>query len=227
MFISSLHFPSADTDGTYKSFDREPFFSSIPEDFICPLTGLVFEDPVTLETGQNFERAAIIEWFNKGNTTCPVTENKLERQAVPFTNFILKRVIDSWKSEHCRNLLAFASQIVYTSEEHTKFKDDAAVVILEQLLTVFCKEEVLKNAKYLISLGGLQFLIRRFEYGNLEEKTSVAAMLICCIEAESGCRNKIARNIEKSGLLELIHSEQVKSRENVVVLLTELICLNR
>ncbi|KAM7528857.1 hypothetical protein LguiB_032267 [Lonicera macranthoides] len=216
-----------DTDETYKSFDRERFFSSIPEDFICPLTGLVFEDPVTLETGQNFERVAVIEWFNKGNTTCPVTKNELERQSVPFTNFILKRVIDSWKSEHCRNLLAFASQIVDTSGEHTKFKNEAAVVILEQLLTVFCKEEVLKNAKYLISLGGLQFLIRRFEYGNLEEKSSVAAMLICCIEEESGCRNQIARNIEKSGLLELIHSKQVKSRENAVVLLTELICLNR
>jgi len=38
----------------------------------------LFEDPVTLETGQTFEREANIgEWFDQGNRTRPVTGKTL------------------------------------------------------------------------------------------------------------------------------------------------------
>ncbi|XP_059665160.1 putative E3 ubiquitin-protein ligase LIN isoform X2 [Cornus florida] len=208
--------------------DEGPSFLSTPHDFICPLTGLLFEDPVTLETGQTFERVAITEWFGEGNRTCPVTGRTLECQAVPLTNFILKRVIDNWKSEHCRHFLDFASQAAWGSGEYrSKFNEETAVLMLEQLLTTFSKEERITNAENLLSLGGLQFLIKRFEFGNLEEKTRVATLLFCCIEVDTGCRNQIAKNIRKPCLLELLHSKQVKSRASAVLLLTELICLNR
>ncbi|KAJ6961284.1 hypothetical protein NC652_000253 [Populus alba x Populus x berolinensis] len=62
-----------------------------PHDFICPLTGQLFEDPVTLETGQNFEREAIGEWFDQGNRTCPVTGKALACSTVPLANSILKK----------------------------------------------------------------------------------------------------------------------------------------
>ncbi|KAF6149341.1 hypothetical protein GIB67_016879 [Kingdonia uniflora] len=204
------------------------FFSNTPKDFICPLTGELFDDPVTLETGETFEKAAIKEWFSKGNKKCPITGRNLECLAVPITNFILKRVIDSWKSEHCRNLLSFASKMAGSSFENgLKSKDERAVSILEQLLVGFKTGERLTNAKHLISLGGLQFLIRRFEFGNLQEKTRVVALLLCCIEADGGCRNYLAKNINKACLLELLHNKQTQSRASAVLLLTELICLNR
>ncbi|GMP91981.1 hypothetical protein CsSME_00042416 [Camellia sinensis var. sinensis] len=226
-FANSIKTMSSDEElnGNFENIDEESSCSSIPRDFICPLTGLLFEDPVTLETGQTFERAAITEWFNQGYRTCPVTEKTLEIQSVPHTNFILKRVIDSWKSVRCRHLLAFASQ--QEGEHRPKLEAERAAFILQHLLTSFSKEERITNAKLLMSLGGLQFLVRRFDSGNLTEKTTVAALFSSCIEADNGCRNYIARNIKKPCLLELIHSKQVKSRENAVLLLTELICLDR
>ncbi|KAJ7009518.1 hypothetical protein NC653_000265 [Populus alba x Populus x berolinensis] len=60
-----------------------------PHDFICPLTGQLFEDPVTLETGQTFEREAIGERFDHGNRTCPVTGKTLACSTVPLANSIL------------------------------------------------------------------------------------------------------------------------------------------
>ncbi|KAF5930143.1 hypothetical protein HYC85_031016 [Camellia sinensis] len=225
-FHLCLHaFLPVELNGNFENIDEESSCSSIPRDFICPLTGLLFEDPVTLETGQTFERAAITEWFKQGYRTCPVTEKTLESQSVPHTNFILKRVIDSWKSVRCRHLLAFASQ--QEGEHRPKLEAERAAFILQHLLTSFSKEERITNAKLLMSLGGLQFLVRRFDSGNLTEKTTVAALFSSCIEADNGCRNYIARNIKKPCLLELIHSKQVKSRENAVLLLTELICLDR
>ncbi|GLT70022.1 hypothetical protein SLA2020_421260 [Shorea laevis] len=92
---------------TYVYFAGASYFSSIPVDFICPLTGKLFEDPVTLETGQSFEKIAIKEWFDGGNRTCPVAGKTLEYLSVPHTNFVLKRVIDSWKAENHRHLLNF------------------------------------------------------------------------------------------------------------------------
>ncbi|KAL5539881.1 hypothetical protein UlMin_043580 [Ulmus minor] len=208
--------------------EKSSSFSSIPQDFICPLTGQLFDDPVTLETGQTFERAALKAWFDQGKKTCPVTGKALECKVVPFTNLVLKRVIDNWKSEHCRHLLAFASQILGKAEgEGSKNSEETSIFMLEQLLTAFNKEEQINNAKHILSLGGLQFLLQRFKLGNLEEKTRVVALLLSCIEADSSCRNQIARDINKKSLLEILYSKQVNSRTNAVFLLIELICLRR
>ncbi|XP_068640550.1 putative E3 ubiquitin-protein ligase LIN-1 [Aristolochia californica] len=219
---------SAGPKHIYDLFEENSFFSTVLKDFTCPLSGWLFEDPVTLETGQTFERVAIQEWFNQGNKTCPLTGRRLANVAVPVTNFVLKHIIDCWKSERCKNLLVYASQIAESSTEHGhKSKDETAIFILEQLLAGLKPEEITENTKHLISLGGLQFLIRRFELGVLDERTSVAALLSCCIKAEGSCRNDIARAINKSCLIELLHNKQVKSRTNAVLLLIELICLNR
>ncbi|KAE9619224.1 putative transcription factor WD40-like family [Lupinus albus] len=74
--------------------------SKPPKDFVCPITGQIFCDPVTLETGQTYERKAIQEWLRTGNTTCPITRQPLSAITLPKTNYVLKRLITSWKEKH-------------------------------------------------------------------------------------------------------------------------------
>lgn len=71
-----------------------------PKDFVCPITSHLFDDPVTLETGQTYERIAIQEWLDRGNSTCPITRQKLQSTQLPKTNYVLKRLIASWKEQH-------------------------------------------------------------------------------------------------------------------------------
>lgn len=71
-----------------------------PKDFVCPITGQIFNDPVTLETGQTYERKAIQEWMSRGNTTCPITRQPLSAASLPKTNYVLKRLITSWTDQH-------------------------------------------------------------------------------------------------------------------------------
>ncbi|BAT94636.1 hypothetical protein VIGAN_08125500 [Vigna angularis var. angularis] len=71
-----------------------------PKDFVCPITGQIFCDPVTLETGQTYERKAIQEWLRTGNTTCPITRQPLSANILPKTNYVLKRLITSWKEQN-------------------------------------------------------------------------------------------------------------------------------
>ncbi|RZC83173.1 hypothetical protein C5167_045959 [Papaver somniferum] len=209
-------------------FGEESFFSSIPEDFICPFTGELFEEPVTLETGQTFDRMAIKEWFDQGHKTCPVTGRTLKCHTLPTTSFVLKRAIDHWKSEHRRNLLASACQIEGNQSAHEiRSTDERAILVLEQLLFCSTAEDRCASVKHLISLGGLQYLTQRFELGKLDEKTHIAALLSCCIESDGGCRNYLAKSLNKACLSELLYNKQVRSKTNGMLLLTELICLNR
>ncbi|KAK9148604.1 hypothetical protein Scep_007361 [Stephania cephalantha] len=71
-----------------------------PKDFVCPITSHIFVDPVTLETGQTYERRAIQEWLDRGNTTCPITRQKLQSTQLPKTNYVLKRLIASWQEQN-------------------------------------------------------------------------------------------------------------------------------
>ncbi|CAN1314975.1 Putative E3 ubiquitin-protein ligase LIN-1 [Linum perenne] len=61
---------------------------------------MLFNDPVTLETGQTYERKAIQEWLQTGNETCPITRQPLSANSLPKTNYVLKRLITSWKEQH-------------------------------------------------------------------------------------------------------------------------------
>lgn len=95
-----------ESDDGYQSFNSLPKLEKLsigskpPKDFVCPITGQIFCDPVTLETGQTYERKAIQEWLRTGNTTCPITRQPLSAIALPKTNYVLKRLITSWKEQN-------------------------------------------------------------------------------------------------------------------------------
>ncbi|CAJ1976591.1 unnamed protein product [Sphenostylis stenocarpa] len=81
---------------TLPKLEKLTIGSKPPKDFVCPITGQIFGDPVTLETGQTYERKAIQEWLRTGNTTCPITRQPLSANILPKTNYVLKRLITSW-----------------------------------------------------------------------------------------------------------------------------------
>eukprot|EP00249_Psilotum_nudum_P027010 c34233_g1_i1 orf=484-1809(+) len=67
----------------------------IPHHFRCPISLDLMRDPVTLITGQTYDRSSIEKWVASGNTTCPVTMQKPD----DFTltpNHTLRRLIQEW-----------------------------------------------------------------------------------------------------------------------------------
>ncbi|KAL4282263.1 hypothetical protein GQ457_03G046340 [Hibiscus cannabinus] len=94
IFVDATRFPHylmADNGNPPGSGKHTP-----PKDFVCPITSHLFDDPVTLETGQTYERRAIQEWLDRGNSTCPITRQSLHSTQLPKTNYVLKRLIASW-----------------------------------------------------------------------------------------------------------------------------------
>ncbi|KAL5752162.1 hypothetical protein ACOSP7_022340 [Xanthoceras sorbifolium] len=68
---------------------------TIPHLFRCPISLDLFTDPVTLSTGQTYDRSSIDKWLSAGNLTCPVTmQNLHDPTLVP--NHTLRHLINQW-----------------------------------------------------------------------------------------------------------------------------------
>ncbi|KAL8135683.1 putative E3 ubiquitin-protein ligase LIN-1 isoform X2 [Apium graveolens] len=110
--------------------------SRVPKDFVCPITGQIFYDPVTLETGQTYERKAIQEWTKRGNVTCPITRQHISANPLPKTNYVLKRLITSWKEQHPD----LAQELSYSETPRSSFsappKDTPSVTTPSRTITL-------------------------------------------------------------------------------------------
>ncbi|WOK99203.1 U-box domain-containing protein 30-like [Canna indica] len=67
----------------------------VPSVFICPISLEPMVDPVTLCTGQTYERVHILKWFSLGHLTCPTTMQELWDDAVT-PNRTLHQLIQAW-----------------------------------------------------------------------------------------------------------------------------------
>ncbi|KAL1218063.1 U-box domain-containing protein 25 [Cardamine amara subsp. amara] len=68
----------------------------IPYHFRCPISLELMHDPVTVSTGQTYDRASIESWVSIGNnTTCPVTRAPLSDFTL-IPNHTLRRLIQEW-----------------------------------------------------------------------------------------------------------------------------------
>uniref|UniRef100_A0A7N0UMR6 U-box domain-containing protein n=1 Tax=Kalanchoe fedtschenkoi TaxID=63787 RepID=A0A7N0UMR6_KALFE len=70
----------------------------IPSVFICPISLEPMLDPVTLCTGQTYERSNILKWLSLGHKTCPTTMQELWDESVT-PNTTLYQLIYSWFSQ--------------------------------------------------------------------------------------------------------------------------------
>lgn len=66
-----------------------------PYHFRCPISLELMRDPVTVSTGQTYDRASIESWVATGNTTCPVTRAPLTDFTL-IPNHTLRRLIQEW-----------------------------------------------------------------------------------------------------------------------------------
>ncbi|KAF5745619.1 U-box domain-containing protein 26-like [Tripterygium wilfordii] len=84
----------------------------VPYHFRCPISLELMRDPVTVSTGQTYDRASIESWVATGNKTCPVTRVPL----LDFTlipNHTLRRLIQDW----CVANRAFGVQRIPTPKQ--------------------------------------------------------------------------------------------------------------
>lgn len=70
----------------------------IPEKFICPISYMIFLDPVIASDGRTYERECIVKWMNSNDNRSPFTNQTLCQQL--YNNIGLKNEIDEWITSH-------------------------------------------------------------------------------------------------------------------------------
>lgn len=80
-----------------KSFE-EKFKEKIPQDFYCPITQMLFVDPVVASDGNTYEREAIEFWL-KDHEKSPLTNIKLRSKELT-KNTVLKKLMNDFLERH-------------------------------------------------------------------------------------------------------------------------------
>ncbi|KAH7678053.1 GrpE nucleotide exchange factor coiled-coil-containing protein [Dioscorea alata] len=75
--------------------NEKPKTPVIPEDFRCPISLELMNDPVIVATGQTYERSSIEKWLDAGHETCPKTQQKLTNTSLT-PNYVLRSLIAQW-----------------------------------------------------------------------------------------------------------------------------------
>ncbi|KAG8432357.1 hypothetical protein GDO86_016847 [Hymenochirus boettgeri] len=72
-----------------------PDSSSIPDEFLCPITWEIMRDPFIASDGYSYERKAIEDWISRKKRTSPMTNLPLENLLLT-PNRTLKMAVNRW-----------------------------------------------------------------------------------------------------------------------------------
>ena len=86
---------------------------TVPDEFICPMTNDIMNDPVIISDGGVFERIEINKWF-KENDTNPLTLKPVNTKII-ISNYNLKKLIK--KNYLCYNSDNLNEKILYLIRE--------------------------------------------------------------------------------------------------------------
>ncbi|KAL8127956.1 U-box domain-containing protein 30-like [Apium graveolens] len=130
-----------------------------PPVFICPISLEPMQDPVTLCTGQTYERSNILKWFSLGHFTCPTTMQELWDDSVT-PNSTLYQLSYSWFSQKYvamkKRSEDVQGRVLEILETLKKVKGQARVNSLRELKQVVITHDSAK--KTVVENGGVSFL---------------------------------------------------------------------
>ncbi|KAJ8769094.1 hypothetical protein K2173_000869 [Erythroxylum novogranatense] len=161
----------------------------IPHLFRCPISLDLFEDPVTLCTGQTYDRSSIEKWLSAGNLTCPVTMQKLaDASMVP--NHTLRHLIDQWlKMGPQAGPDYFSEMGCFASLKHNLQSQDVSwekkLLTLKRIQTL--AEESPSNSSHLLQPDILPLLLKLVFSGKAEhhrlfqERVMLVEQTLCCV----------------------------------------------
>lgn len=75
---------------------------SIPNDYVCPITLDIMNNPVICSDGNTYEKSAITTWCKKHDYTSPITREKIQKKM--YVNRTLKNMIDLFVINNNNNI---------------------------------------------------------------------------------------------------------------------------
>lgn len=199
VIFETLDFQHTTTDPSEARCSTEMISFLNTQDFRCPISLELMTDPVTISTGQTYDRASIQKWLNAGNRICPKTGEKLTNtELVPNTT--LKKLIQQF----CANTGVPLTKSGHRRSDITK--------------TVVPGSTASAHAMQFLSW----FIARRLVFGTSEQKNKAAYEIRLLARSNIFNRSCLIELGTVPPLLNLLDTNDKATQENAISALLKL-----
>ncbi|XP_008807890.1 U-box domain-containing protein 44-like [Phoenix dactylifera] len=206
---------SHSNENNHEQLHIEPIY----EAFLCPLTKQIMRDPVTLESGQTFEREAIEKWFKECRGSgrkpiCPLTLKELNCTDLN-PSIALRNTIEEWTQRN------EAAQLDKACRSLTLGSAESDVLQALNFVTYICQKSrsskhVVRDADLIPMISGMmKSSSRRVRCKALETLRIVA-------EEDNDNKEAMAAGDTIRTIVKFLSHEHSQEREEAVSLLYEL-----
>lgn len=196
----------------------------VPSVFICPISLEPMQDPVTLCTGQTYERNNILKWFNMGHFTCPTTMQELWDDSIT-PNTTLYRLIYTWFSQkyllmkkRSEDVQGRASELVETLK---KVKGQARVHALKELHQVVAVHATAR--KSVIDGGGVSVLSSLLGPFTSHAVGSEVIGILVSLTLDSESKKNLMQPAKISLMVDILNEGSIETKINCTRLIETLI----
>ncbi|XP_054790190.1 U-box domain-containing protein 30 [Prosopis cineraria] len=203
---------------------QELDLSEVPSVFICPISLEPMQDPVTLCTGQTYERSNILKWFNLGHLTCPTTMQELWDDSIT-PNTTLYRLIYTWFSQkyllmkkRSEDVQGRASELVETLK---KVKGQARVQALKELHDVVAAHSTAR--KTVVDEGGVSVMSSLLGPFTSHAVGCEVIGILVCLTLDSESKKNLMQPAKLSLMVDILNEGSTETKINCTRLIESLI----
>ncbi|CAK9147546.1 unnamed protein product [Ilex paraguariensis] len=206
-----------------KKMIEEVNLPEVPSVFICPISLEPMQDPVTLCTGQTYERSNILKWFSLGHYTCPTTMQELWDDSVT-PNKTLHHLIHTWFSQkfsqmkkRSEDVQGIASELLDTLK---KVKGQARVQALKELQQVVAAHATAR--KTLVDEGGVAQLTSLLGPLTSHAVGSQVIAILVNLSLDSESKSSLMQPAKISILVDMLNEGSMDTKINCIRLIETL-----
>ena len=196
----------------------------VPSVFICPISLEPMRDPVTLCTGQTYERSNILKWFSLGHFTCPTTMQELWDDSITPNN-TLHQLIYSWfwqkylaMKKRSEDVQGRALELLDTLK---KVKGQARVRALKELRQVVASNSSAK--KTVEDNGGLGSILSLLGPFTSHAVGSEAIGILVNLDLDAESRRNLVQPAKISLMVDMLNEGSTETKINCTRLIETLL----
>ncbi|KAL2244557.1 U-box domain-containing protein 30-like [Sesamum indicum] len=200
-----------------KKMIEELNLPEVPSVFICPISLEPMQDPVTLCTGQTYEKSNILKWFSLGHYTCPTTMQELWDDTVT-PNKTLYHLIYTWFSQkyvqmkkRSEDAQGRASELLSTLK---RVKGQARIQTLKELKQVVASHSTAR--KTVVDEGGVALLSSLLgPFTSYAVGSEVVAILVnLALSSES--KTNLMQPAKVSSIVDILNEGSLETKVNCI-----------
>ncbi|EYU43705.1 hypothetical protein ABFS82_13G187500 [Erythranthe guttata] len=206
-----------------KKMIEELNLPEVPLVFVCPISLEPMQEPVTLCTGQTYEKSNILKWFSLGHYTCPTTMQELWDDTI-MPNSTLHHLIYTWFSQkyvqmkkRSEDAQGRTSDLLGTLK---KVKGQARIQTLKELKQVVANHSTAR--KTVVDEGGVALLSSLLgPFTSYSVGCEVIAILVN-LTLNSESRSNLMQPAKISSVVDTLNEGSLETKVNCVRLIERL-----